>query len=129
MVQQRGPHHRGRRPPGQRALQQLHRGGHRHPGRVPEAGGPGPGAAPPESAPPEPTLPDEPPPHRVGIGGERHEPRHGGPGHAQRGGRAPQVLGELADRGIDLTTVTPTGPDGTITREDVHAAAAPAPAA
>ena len=32
------------------------------------------------------------------------------------------------DLGIDLATVVPTGPDGIVTREDVHAAAAPAPA-
>lgn len=29
------------------------------------------------------------------------------------------------DLGVDLTTVTPSGPDGVITREDVHAAVAP----
>ncbi|MGW3985609.1 dihydrolipoamide acetyltransferase family protein [Streptomyces sp. NPDC004830] len=47
----------------------------------------------------------------------------------------PPVRKLAKDLGIDLTTVTPTGPDGIITREDVHAAvaaataAAPAPAA
>lgn len=41
----------------------------------------------------------------------------------------PPVRKLAKDLGIDLATVTPTGPDGTITREDVHAAAAPAPAA
>ena len=30
------------------------------------------------------------------------------------------------DLGVDLATVTPSGPDGIITREDVHAAVAPA---
>ncbi|MFH8367874.1 dihydrolipoamide acetyltransferase family protein [Streptomyces sp. NPDC018031] len=40
----------------------------------------------------------------------------------------PPVRKLAKDLGIDLATVTPTGPDGTITREDVHAAAAPAPA-
>ncbi|WKX71437.1 dihydrolipoamide acetyltransferase family protein [Streptomyces sp. XD-27] len=41
----------------------------------------------------------------------------------------PPVRKLAKDLGIDLATVTPTGPDGTITREDVHAAAAPAAAA
>ncbi|SCK16384.1 dihydrolipoamide acetyltransferase family protein [Streptomyces sp. WMMB 322] len=47
----------------------------------------------------------------------------------------PPVRKLAKDLGIDLTTVVPTGPDGVITREDVHAAAAsvgarvPAPAA
>ncbi|KAK1180704.1 dihydrolipoamide acetyltransferase family protein [Streptomyces sp. NBS 14/10] len=41
----------------------------------------------------------------------------------------PPVRKLAKDLGIDLATVTPTGPDGTITREDVHAATAPAPAA
>ncbi|MFC0847361.1 dihydrolipoamide acetyltransferase family protein [Streptomyces noboritoensis] len=49
-------------------------------------------------------------------------------------GAAPAVAKPLAkppvrklakDLGIDLATVVPTGPDGVITREDVHAAAAP----
>ncbi len=39
----------------------------------------------------------------------------------------PPVRKLAKDLGIDLTTVIPTGPDGVITREDVHAAAAPAP--
>jgi pyruvate dehydrogenase E2 component (dihydrolipoamide acetyltransferase) len=33
------------------------------------------------------------------------------------------------DLGVDLASVTPSGPDGVITREDVHAAAAPSAAA
>ncbi|MFE9256410.1 dihydrolipoamide acetyltransferase family protein [Streptomyces sp. NPDC006879] len=41
----------------------------------------------------------------------------------------PPVRKLAKDLGIDLATVTPTGPDGIITREDVHAAAAPAPVA
>ncbi|MDQ1009599.1 2-oxoisovalerate dehydrogenase E2 component (dihydrolipoyl transacylase) [Streptomyces sp. V4I23] len=41
----------------------------------------------------------------------------------------PPVRKLAKDLGIDLEAVTPTGPDGIITREDVHAAAAPAPAA
>ncbi|MFF8309405.1 dihydrolipoamide acetyltransferase family protein [Streptomyces lydicus] len=41
----------------------------------------------------------------------------------------PPVRKLAKDLGIDLATILPTGPDGIITREDVHAAAAPAPAA
>ncbi|MFJ3607065.1 dihydrolipoamide acetyltransferase family protein [Streptomyces anulatus] len=48
---------------------------------------------------------------------------------AQDGGRPlakPPVRKLAKDLGIDLATVVPTGKDGIITREDVHAAAAPA---
>ncbi|MGW0734330.1 dihydrolipoamide acetyltransferase family protein [Streptomyces sp. NPDC002851] len=41
----------------------------------------------------------------------------------------PPVRKLAKDLGVDLAAVTPSGPDGIITREDVHAAAAPAPAA
>ncbi|WP_369165557.1 dihydrolipoamide acetyltransferase family protein [Streptomyces sp. AFD10] len=41
----------------------------------------------------------------------------------------PPVRKLAKDLGIDLATVVPTGKDGVITREDVHAAAAPASAA
>ncbi|UIX32562.1 dihydrolipoamide acetyltransferase family protein [Streptomyces sp. GQFP] len=37
----------------------------------------------------------------------------------------PPVRKLAKDLGVDLTTVTPSGPDGIITREDVHAAVAP----
>ncbi|MFJ6853838.1 dihydrolipoamide acetyltransferase family protein [Streptomyces sp. NPDC091271] len=40
----------------------------------------------------------------------------------------PPVRKLAKDLGIDLATVTPTGEGGVITREDVHAAVAPAPA-
>ncbi|WP_406865380.1 dihydrolipoamide acetyltransferase family protein [Streptomyces sp. HUAS MG47] len=40
----------------------------------------------------------------------------------------PPVRKLAKDLGVDLTAVVPTGPDGIITREDVHKAAAPAPA-
>ncbi|MFJ5305268.1 dihydrolipoamide acetyltransferase family protein [Streptomyces sp. NPDC088350] len=40
----------------------------------------------------------------------------------------PPVRKLAKDLGVDLATVTPSGPDGVITREDVHAAVAPAPA-
>ncbi|MFD2007946.1 dihydrolipoamide acetyltransferase family protein [Streptomyces narbonensis] len=49
-------------------------------------------------------------------------------GHASGGARPlakPPVRKLAKDLGVDLATVTPTGPDGVITREDVHAAAAP----
>ncbi len=52
-------------------------------------------------------------------------------GHGPGGGRPlakPPVRKLAKDLGVDLATVTPTGPDGIITRADVHAAAAPAPA-
>ncbi|MEV5535190.1 dihydrolipoamide acetyltransferase family protein [Streptomyces prunicolor] len=41
----------------------------------------------------------------------------------------PPVRKLAKDLGVDLATVTPSGPDGVITREDVHAAVAPAPSA
>ncbi|MER6614621.1 dihydrolipoamide acetyltransferase family protein [Streptomyces xantholiticus] len=53
---------------------------------------------------------------------------HGAP-TAPRPLAKPPVRKLAKDLGIDLATVTPTGPDGVITREDVHAAAAPAQAA
>ncbi|MFE2262051.1 dihydrolipoamide acetyltransferase family protein [Streptomyces griseosporeus] len=40
----------------------------------------------------------------------------------------PPVRKLAKDLGVDLTTVVPTGPDGIITREDVHKAATPQPA-
>jgi pyruvate dehydrogenase E2 component (dihydrolipoamide acetyltransferase) len=40
----------------------------------------------------------------------------------------PPVRKLAKDLGVDLTTVIPSGPDGIITREDVHAAATPAQA-
>lgn len=41
----------------------------------------------------------------------------------------PPVRKLAKDLGVDLATITPTGPDGIITREDVHAATAQAPEA
>ncbi|MCT4354817.1 2-oxo acid dehydrogenase subunit E2 [Streptomyces sp. Je 1-79] len=52
-------------------------------------------------------------------------------GHAPAAARPlakPPVRKLAKDLGVDLAAVTPTGPDGIITREDVHRAAAPAPA-
>ncbi|MFE0508983.1 dihydrolipoamide acetyltransferase family protein [Streptomyces sp. NPDC058964] len=54
-----------------------------------------------------------------------------GPGVAaqQRPLAKPPVRKLAKDLGVDLATVIPSGPDGIITRDDVHAAVAPAPAA
>ncbi|MDW8809131.1 dihydrolipoamide acetyltransferase family protein [Streptomyces scabiei] len=51
-----------------------------------------------------------------------------GHGHAGGGPRPlakPPVRKLAKDLGVDLATITPSGPDGVITREDVHAAVAP----
>lgn len=73
-------------------------------------------------------------------GGTRHAPPaaaaaiqgelngHGGTATIERPLAKPPVRKLAKDLGVDLTAVTPTGPDGIITREDVHAAVAPAPA-
>ncbi|MHA5049621.1 dihydrolipoamide acetyltransferase family protein [Streptomyces sp. SD15] len=51
-----------------------------------------------------------------------------GHGHAKQRPLAKPPVRKLAkDLGVDLATITPSGPDGIITREDVHAAVAPAP--
>ncbi|MER5178690.1 dihydrolipoamide acetyltransferase family protein [Streptomyces sp. NPDC002896] len=52
---------------------------------------------------------------------------HGGATAEPRPLAKPPVRKLAKDLGVDLTTVTPTGPGGIITREDVHAAVAPAP--
>ncbi|WP_327696147.1 dihydrolipoamide acetyltransferase family protein [Streptomyces sp. NBC_00459] len=68
-----------------------------------------------------------------GHSGRAEANGHGGHGAALTV-LAPQAARPLAkppvrklakDLGVDLTTVTPSGPDGVITREDVHAAVAP----
>ncbi|MFF1641905.1 dihydrolipoamide acetyltransferase family protein [Streptomyces sp. NPDC058246] len=52
-----------------------------------------------------------------------------GHGHTEQRPLAKPPVRKLAkDLGVDLATVTPSGPDGIITREDVHAAVAPAQA-
>ncbi|MFD9321749.1 dihydrolipoamide acetyltransferase family protein [Streptomyces sp. NPDC060053] len=52
---------------------------------------------------------------------------HGGaPAVKERPLAKPPVRKLAKDLGVDLATVVPSGPDGIITREDVHAAAAPA---
>ncbi|WP_371547909.1 2-oxo acid dehydrogenase subunit E2 [Streptomyces sp. NBC_00554] len=56
-----------------------------------------------------------------------------GHGHSASGTARPLAkppVRKLAkDLGVDLATIVPSGPDGIITREDVHAAVAPVPAA
>ncbi|MFD9327301.1 dihydrolipoamide acetyltransferase family protein [Streptomyces sp. NPDC060065] len=56
-----------------------------------------------------------------------------GHGHSASGTARPLAkppVRKLAkDLGVDLATIVPSGPDGIITREDVHAAVAPAPTA
>ncbi|MER5867855.1 dihydrolipoamide acetyltransferase family protein [Kitasatospora sp. NPDC002040] len=54
-------------------------------------------------------------------------PAQAEPAGADRPLAKPPVRKLAKDLGIDLRTVTPTGPDGVITRDDVHAALAPAP--
>ncbi|MET8097520.1 dihydrolipoamide acetyltransferase family protein [Streptomyces sp. NPDC005236] len=51
-----------------------------------------------------------------------------GPAVRERPLAKPPVRKLAKDLGVDLATVTPSGPDGIITRDDVHAAAAPAQA-
>ncbi|MFH8446306.1 dihydrolipoamide acetyltransferase family protein, partial [Streptomyces sp. NPDC018026] len=75
----------------------------------------------------------------VSTSATRRRARRGAEAPARSNGHAP-VTGErplakppvrklAKDLGVDLTTVVPSGPDGIITREDVHAAvSAPAPA-
>jgi len=52
---------------------------------------------------------------------------NGHPAPAARPLAKPPVRKLAKDLGVDLTAVTPSGPDGIITREDVHAAVTPAP--
>ncbi|MFR0358818.1 dihydrolipoamide acetyltransferase family protein [Streptomyces sediminimaris] len=55
-------------------------------------------------------------------------PAPAGTAEAPRPLAKPPVRKLAKDLGVDLATVTPSGPDGIITREDVHAAVAPAEA-
>lgn len=66
------------------------------------------------------TTPFEAAPAPQGVGGELNG--HGGP---RRPLAKPPVRKLAKDLGVDLAAVTPSGPDGVITREDVHAAVAP----
>ncbi|MEV5873756.1 dihydrolipoamide acetyltransferase family protein [Streptomyces sp. NPDC052101] len=53
---------------------------------------------------------------------------HGAVAEKPRPLAKPPVRKLAKDLGVDLATVTPSGPEGIITREDVHAAATPKPA-
>jgi 2-oxoisovalerate dehydrogenase E2 component (dihydrolipoyl transacylase) len=63
--------------------------------------------------------------HAAAASGAPAAPGTGTPGRPLA---KPPVRKLAKDLGIDLATVVPTGPDGVITRDDVHAAAAPAAA-
>ncbi|MEU9184826.1 dihydrolipoamide acetyltransferase family protein [Streptomyces sp. NPDC048484] len=83
----------------------------------------------------------------VSVSSTKRRPRRGVPAqqpeaaaavHSELNGHAAPAARPLAkppvrklakDLGVDLAGVTPSGPDGIITREDVHAAVAPAPSA
>ncbi|WP_201264557.1 E3 binding domain-containing protein, partial [Streptomyces olivochromogenes] len=67
------------------------------------------------------------PPHEVSPAIQEELSGHGG-NVVRRPLAKPPVRKLAKDLGVDLATITPSGPDGIITREDVHAAAAPAPA-
>ncbi|MFJ9430881.1 dihydrolipoamide acetyltransferase family protein [Streptomyces sp. NPDC101490] len=88
-----------------------------------------PGAAPAAPAAPAVTVP-APAPAPVAVPVAAPVPERIG-GHLPGAARPlakPPVRKLAKDLGVDLATVTPTGPDGVVTREDVHAAAAPASA-
>ncbi|MFG2518410.1 dihydrolipoamide acetyltransferase family protein [Streptomyces sp. NPDC048527] len=93
-----------------------------------------------EGAPPE--EPADPSPVREPVlvgygvvsGATRRRPRkHAGrtrpPAPGGRTAAKPPVRKLAKDLGVDLSSVTATGPDGTVTRDDVHAAARPPAAA
>ncbi|MFD5540799.1 dihydrolipoamide acetyltransferase family protein [Streptomyces sp. NPDC127079] len=67
------------------------------------------------------------------LNGHAHAPAPAAPADAPekrpRPLAKPPVRKLAKDLGVDLATVTPSGPDGVITREDVHAAVAAAPEA
>lgn len=77
------------------------------------------------------TRPVEPPPAEdklytaSALPGVQGELNGHGTGARPRPLAKPPVRKLAKDLGVDLATVTPSGPDGVITREDVHAAAAP----
>ncbi|MFF3817610.1 dihydrolipoamide acetyltransferase family protein [Streptomyces bluensis] len=81
------------------------------------------------------TRPVEPPPAEgklytaSALPGVQGELNGHGTGAPPRPLAKPPVRKLAKDLGVDLATVTPSGPDGIITREDVYAAAAPPPAA
>ncbi|OAH14919.1 dihydrolipoamide acetyltransferase family protein [Streptomyces jeddahensis] len=91
------------------------------PAQQPEPRQPGPEP----SVPAEPYFPPAPAEATAALQTELNG--HGGVTAEARPLAKPPVRKLAKDLGVDLTTVTPTGPGGIITREDVHAAAAPAP--
>ncbi|MEV5443618.1 dihydrolipoamide acetyltransferase family protein [Streptomyces sp. NPDC003090] len=76
------------------------------------------------------TATDPAPVARAAVQGELngHAPAPVAPAPQGRPLAKPPVRKLAKDLGVDLATVVPTGPDGIITREDVHKAAAPAEA-
>ncbi|MFF6781067.1 2-oxo acid dehydrogenase subunit E2 [Streptomyces sp. NPDC012510] len=60
-----------------------------------------------------------------GVQSELNGHGHGQAPGEQRPLAKPPVRKLAKDLGVDLATITPSGPDGIITREDVHAAVAP----
>ncbi|CAL9470837.1 Dihydrolipoyllysine-residue acetyltransferase component of pyruvate dehydrogenase complex [Streptomyces sp. enrichment culture] len=76
------------------------------------------------------TATDAAPAARAAVQGELngHAPAPVAPAPQGRPLAKPPVRKLAKDLGVDLATVVPTGPDGIITREDVHKAAAPAEA-
>lgn len=108
-----------------------------------EPAGEAPAAPAQETVPSEPEEPKGRKPVLVGYGvaesATRRRPRKGaaprnaqgvqgelnGHGGKQRPLAKPPVRKLAKDLGVDLATVSPSGPDGVITREDVHAAVAP----
>ncbi|MBA2945321.1 dihydrolipoamide acetyltransferase family protein [Streptomyces himalayensis] len=91
------------------------------PAQQPEPRQPGPE----KQAPAEPYFPPAPAEATAALQTELNG--HGGATTEARPLAKPPVRKLAKDLGVDLATVTPTGPGGIITREDVHAAAAPAP--
>ncbi|MBO8197567.1 2-oxo acid dehydrogenase subunit E2 [Streptomyces smyrnaeus] len=88
--------------------------------RRPRKPAPGTGT-PPASGPEAPSAPAAVAPAAPAPAAEPGSNGHG----AARPLAKPPVRKLAKDLGVDLSAVTPTGPDGIITRDDVHAAAAP----
>ncbi|MGW1989923.1 dihydrolipoamide acetyltransferase family protein [Embleya sp. NPDC001921] len=66
--------------------------------------------------------------HAANGSGHAGPPTSGSPGNGSIALAKPPVRKLARDLGVDLASVRPSGPGGTVTREDVHAAARPAPA-
>ncbi|MEU0937126.1 dihydrolipoamide acetyltransferase family protein [Embleya sp. NPDC005971] len=67
--------------------------------------------------------------HAANGSGHAGPPTSGSPAGGSIALAKPPVRKLARDLGVDLASVRPSGPGGTVTREDVHAAARPAPAA